>query len=112
MTRGKQMIVAALAALFLGLIVAPAAQAAGAANASTAPLAIDGYDPTLFFTRGTALRGKTTNVVEYEGATYRFRTKANKEQFAESPFRYLPQYDGYDAYGVFLGQVVKANPRL
>jgi hypothetical protein len=31
---------------------------------------------------------------------------------AHQPFRYLPQYPGHGAYGIFLSEVVKPNPRL
>jgi YHS domain-containing protein len=112
MVSTRRFLLVALATLTLGLSALSAAYAAGNHDAAPAPLAIGGYDPTLYFNRGTALRGKPDYVVEYKGATYRFRTEANKKEFVARPFRYLPQYQGLDAYGIFLGQIVKANPRL
>ncbi|NQV80329.1 MAG: sel1 repeat family protein [Alphaproteobacteria bacterium] len=109
--RGRFSLGLALAVLGMAIVFSPASVAAGA-DGSKSPIALDGYDPTLFFTRGAAIRGKQENAFEYEGATYLFRTEANKKEFAARPFQYLVQYDGYDAYGIFLGEVVTANPRL
>ncbi|MEQ8249144.1 MAG: YHS domain-containing (seleno)protein [Alphaproteobacteria bacterium] len=109
MLRGTILSILALA----GLCVAIAAPL-GAADrqGADAPLAVGGFDTTVYFDRGAAIRGRATNTVEYEGETYWFSTESNKKAFVAAPFRYLPQYDGYDAYGVFLGEVVAANPRL
>lgn len=113
MNRARHLIILALATASLGFASVQVTHAAGSGDgASTAPLAISGYDPTVFFTRGASARGKAQHVFEYEGATYRFLTDANKKEFARSPFRYLPQYAGHAAYGIFLGEVVKPNPRL
>jgi YHS domain-containing protein len=114
MHRLQRFVILALATVSLGFVSVQAVHAAGNRDdgASEAPLAISGYDATVFFSRGTSARGKAQHVFEYEGATYRFLTAANKKEFARRPFRYLPQYAGHAAYGIFLGEVVKPNPRL
>lgn len=72
--------------------------------AQTAPidengLAIGGYDVVAYFT-GDATPGSATYTIVHEGATYQFSSKSNLETFKTSPDQYLPQFDGYCAWGV------------
>lgn len=73
-------------------------------QAQTAPIddngvAIGGYDVVSYFSEG-AVKGVESYAVKHNDATYFFSTKANMEAFQESPAQYLPQYDGYCAWGV------------
>ncbi|NAS32522.1 YHS domain-containing protein [Flavobacteriaceae bacterium R38] len=62
-------------------------------------LAIGGYDVVAYFS-GVAKRGFESYSTKHNGATYYFSSEENKEAFKKSPKKYLPQYDGYCAWGV------------
>lgn len=72
--------------------------------AQTAPvdetgLAIGGYDVVAYFS-GEATQGSANYATTHEGVTYQFSTKVNLDSFKKSPTQYLPQFDGYCAWGV------------
>lgn len=62
-------------------------------------VAIGGYDVVSYFS-GAAKQGNKTYAAKHDGATYYFVSKANRAKFAQSPSMYLPQFDGYCAWGV------------
>lgn len=79
--------------------------------ATGAPLAIHGYDPVAFFTRGTATLGSAEHAYVHEGATYYFASKEHQQAFEANPERYTPAFGGYCAYGVSVGKKFDADPR-
>lgn len=62
-------------------------------------LAIGGYDVVSYFS-GAAKQGSKSYAVKHNGATYYFTNKANQNAFKKSPNSYLPEFDGYCAWGV------------
>ncbi len=66
---------------------------------STEAGAIKGYDPVAFFTDNKAVKGINEFTYEWNGATWHFASKKNKDAFAANPEKYAPQYGGYCAYG-------------
>ena len=62
-------------------------------------LAIGGYDVVAYFS-GKATRGTSKFSVKHNERKYHFSSKENKDAFAKSPVQYLPQFDGYCAWGV------------
>lgn len=62
-------------------------------------LAIGGYDVVAYFS-GAAQKGTATYKTTYNKATYHFASQDHLEAFQKSPKQYLPQYDGYCAWGV------------
>ncbi len=66
---------------------------------STDKGAIKGYDPVAFFTESKAIKGSDEFTYEWNGATWHFASKQNKEAFMANPEKYAPQYGGYCAYG-------------
>jgi len=75
----------------------------------TAPLAVDGYDVVSYFTAHKAQKGNTSHEIKHGGKTYRFISKEHMALFTKDPAKYLPQYDGYCAYGVLNGTKAKAD---
>ena len=80
---------------------APPARAVGHWNLEEG-LAIAGYDPVAYFPEGGAAPAKGDPGIAWTwgGATYRFATEANREQFKSHPARYEPAYGGWCAYAV------------
>ncbi|NDV42950.1 YHS domain-containing (seleno)protein [Flagellimonas sediminis] len=62
-------------------------------------LAIGGYDVVAYFS-GAAQKGSKSYTAKHNGATYYFASKANRDAFTKAPSNYLPQFDGYCAWGV------------
>jgi hypothetical protein len=75
-------------------------------------LAINGYDPVAFFTDGKPVVGDADFELRYGGAVWRFANIGNRAAFAAAPDIYMPQYGGYDPFGVARGIAVAGNPTL
>lgn len=68
--------------------------------------AISGYDPVAYFTEGKPIEGSDEFTTDYDGATWRFASQANRDTFIEDPERFAPQYGGYCAWAVDRKSVV------
>jgi hypothetical protein len=73
-------------------------------------VAIRGYDPVAYFVGGQPTAGSPDITAEYAGATWRFATTENRALFLLDPVKYAPQYGGYCAYGMTVGQKVPIDP--
>lgn len=69
-------------------------------SATAGELALKGYSPVSYFTEEKAEKGSEEFTSEYEGKTYQFTSAEQKKQFDGKPSKFLPQYDGFCAYGV------------
>ena len=66
-------------------------------------VALEGYDPVVFFTESSAAKGNPGIQSKHEGAVYYFKSEENKQTFAKNPEKYLPAFGGYCAYGASVG---------
>ena len=74
-------------------------------------VAIQGYDPVSYFSEHKAVEGKKEFAFKHEGATYYFKSAANKDLFAKNPSAYEPQYGGWCAYAMGeTGEKVEIDP--
>jgi YHS domain-containing protein len=86
------------------------------AHAQLAPvdenrLANGGYDLVAYFTDHIATKGKKEFTAEFKGVKYQFASQEHQQLFQQKPEAYLPQCDGYCAYGVAeKGRKVPVNP--
>lgn len=92
------------------LFAADEINASAGLTAEGSPLALHGYDPVAYFTAGAPTPGRADFAAEYEGVTYYFATKENRDAFAKQPGRYAPAYGGYCAFGVSVGKKFDGNP--
>ena len=74
--------------------------------------ALRGYDPVAYFTEHRPVEGSTEFTAEYQGSTFRFANKANRDAFAAAPARYAPQYGGYCAFGTAHGHKAAIDPAV
>jgi YHS domain-containing protein len=74
-------------------------------------LAVNGYDPVAYFTDGKPVEGSSDFETDYNGATWRFVSAANRDAFKADPARYAPQYGGYCAWAVAQGYTAKGDPQ-
>lgn len=73
-------------------------------------LAIRGYDPVAYFTDAKPVKGSDRFVHEWMGAKWQFASQDHLDRFKAEPAKYAPQYGGYCAYGIAVGNVVKIEP--
>lgn len=73
-------------------------------------VAIDGTDPVAYFTEGRPVPGRADLTAEWNDATWRFSTAANRDAFLANPARYAPQYGGYCAWAVAQGYTASTVP--
>lgn len=72
--------------------------------------AIRGYDAVAYHNAGKAIAGDPAYTFDWEGATWRFSSAANRDAFAADPVKYAPAYGGYCAYGTSNGYKVSTAP--
>ena len=72
--------------------------------------AIRGYDPVAYFTDSKPVKGSDKFVHEWMGAKWKFASQDHLDKFKADPAKYAPQYGGYCAYGIAVGNVVKIEP--
>lgn len=107
MRRRPLVIIAALATLAAGL---PFAGRADAVNAGFFGTAIKGYDPVAYFTEGRPVEGSRSFTHDWQGATWRFASAANRDRFAAAPEAYAPRYGGFCAWAVSQGYTADIDP--
>jgi YHS domain-containing protein len=66
---------------------------------NTNGIAIKGYDPVAYFIQHSALEGKDSIRMEWNGIIWKFASKENFDLFKLNPQKYAPAYGGYCAYG-------------
>ncbi len=72
---------------------------------------IKGYDPVAYHRDAKPLKGQAVYSAENTGITYHFVSAENQAAFEENPQKYVPEYGGYCAYAMSLGNVVDINPK-
>lgn len=73
-------------------------------------IAVDGTDVVSYFTDGAPVSGDAGITHDWNGATWRFSSEANRAAFAADPDAYAPQYGGYCAYAVAQGSTASTVP--
>lgn len=73
-------------------------------------IALQGYSPVSYIDLGLAQKGKTQFVSTYKGVKYYFTDARQKSKFDASPDKYLPEYGGYCAFGVYAGAKFRPDP--
>jgi YHS domain-containing protein len=71
---------------------------------------IHGYDPVAYITEGKAVKGDPQYQSSFGGATYYFKSSANKAAFDKEPANYAPQYGGYCAMAMTMGKLEDIDP--
>jgi len=86
------------------------AEAKTLVNVDSEGVGAHGYDPVAFFTQGKAIKGDSKWQSAYGGAIYYFQSVAAKDIFDKDPAKYAPQYGGYCAMAMTMGQLEDADP--
>ncbi|RDV05624.1 hypothetical protein DXH78_00690 [Undibacter mobilis] len=75
-------------------------------------LAISGFDPVAYFSRGQAVRGRPELERRVGGVIWRFENEGNRAVFAEQPEIYGPQFGGYDPVAIGRDTSVAGHPQI
>ena len=81
-------------------------------NVDNANVAIHGYDTVAYFTDGKPTKGNNEFEHEWEDARWLFSSATNLELFKANPQRYAPQFGGYCAGGLAVGEYANGDPEL
>jgi len=99
-----------LATTITGLAVASAAAANAPKVYANGGIAVDGTDVVAYFTQNAPVADSPEFTHEWNGATWRFVSAANKDAFAADPMAYAPQYGGHCAWAVSQGYTASTVP--
>ncbi len=66
-------------------------------------IAIKGYDPVAYFTKGRAMKGSEAFAHKWLGTPWHFANAKHRDLFAADPVKYAPQFGGYCSVGVAYG---------
>lgn len=73
---------------------------------------LGGYCPVAYFKADKPLMGSAEFASEYNGKTYYLVNAGAKELFDANPEKFLPEYDGYCAYGMTKGKKFPVDPTV
>ncbi|MEM1082637.1 MAG: YHS domain-containing (seleno)protein [Verrucomicrobiota bacterium] len=73
---------------------------------------LGGYCPVCYIAAGKAVEGKKEYAAEHEGKTYLFVNEEAIAAFKKEPSKYLPEYDGWCAYGMSKGKKFESDPTV
>ena len=104
----KQVII--FAALFTVFSFNLVAQDNKANNIDNSNIALQGYSPVSYADLGLAQKGVKTFKSEYKKIIYYFTSAEQKASFDKNPEKYLPQYGGFCAFGIYAGAKFRVNP--
>lgn len=96
----------------LGPGLRPALAASTRVSTDDAGNAIQGYDTRAYWVADVARSGSDSFVVTWRGATWRFGTQAEADQFAAAPASYAPQFGGFCTRAMSLKKVVDGDPEV
>jgi YHS domain-containing protein len=106
----KNLIKPLFVAVFVMTLTATQAQDKMANNIDNSNIALQGYSPVSYLDLGLAQKGVKEHKSEYEKVVYYFTSAEQKKTFDKNPKKYLPQYGGYCAFGVYAGAKFRPDP--
>ena len=86
------------------------AQDKKANNIDDSKIGLQGYSPVSYLDLGLAQRGLKQHKAVYKDIAYYFTSAEQKNKFTKNPERYMPQYGGFCAFGVYAGAKFRVDP--
>lgn len=96
--------------LAVGTSMVGYAQDKKANNIDDSKVALQGYSPVSYLELGLAQRGSKQHKSTYEGISYYFTSAEQKAIFERDPRKYMPQYGGFCAFGIYAGAKFRIDP--
>lgn len=79
-------------------------------NIDNSNIALQGYSAVSYADLGLAQKGVKDFKTEYKKVLYYFTSTEQKSTFDRNPEKYLPQYGGFCAFGVYAGAKFRPDP--
>ncbi|MGB1041895.1 MAG: YHS domain-containing (seleno)protein [Tenacibaculum sp.] len=79
-------------------------------NIDNSNIALQGYSPVSYLDLGIAQKGVKEHKSEYKKVVYYFTNAKQKQTFDKNPVKYLPQYGGFCAFGIYAGAKFRPDP--
>lgn len=79
-------------------------------NIDNSNIALAGYSPVSYADLGLAQKGVKEFKSEHEKIVYYFTSAEQKTTFDKNPAKYLPQYGGFCAFGIYAGAKFRPDP--
>jgi YHS domain-containing protein len=79
-------------------------------NIDNSNIALQGFSAVSYADLGLAQRGVKEFKTEHEGVVYYFTSDEQKASFDSNPSKYLPQYGGFCAFGIYAGAKFRVDP--
>ena len=79
-------------------------------NIDNSNIALQGYSPVSYADLGLAQKGVKEFKSTYKGIVYYFTSAEQKSIFDQQPEKYLPQYGGFCAFGIYAGAKFRPDP--
>ena len=89
-----------IAILSLVLVMTTNFMSAQTAPVETVKIANGGFDLVAYFTENHATTGNYAFAVDLDGVKYLFSSKEHQEAFKANPDKFMPQCDGFCAWGI------------
>ncbi len=86
------------------------AQDKKANNIDNSNIALQGYSPVSYLDLGIAQKGVKQFKSKHQNVVYYFTDAKQKTKFDRNPNKYLPQYGGFCAFGVYAGAKFRPDP--
>lgn len=98
--------------LVMAILVATTtfAQDNKANNIDNSNIALQGYSPVSYLDLGIAQKGLKQYKSEYKKVVYYFTSAEQKATFEKNPSKYLPQFGGFCAFGIYAGAKFRPDP--
>ena len=80
-------------------------------NIPSTGLALEGYCPVAYFAVNKSVMGKKEFTSTFKGVTYQFVSAEAKGVFDKNPKKYVPEYGGWSAFGMSIGDKFPVDPR-
>jgi len=79
-------------------------------NVDNSNIALQGYSPVSYLDLGIAQKGVKQFKSKHQNVIYYFTDAKQKATFDRNPNKYLPQYGGFCAFGVYAGAKFRPDP--
>ncbi len=79
-------------------------------NIDNSNIALQGYSLVSYLDLGLAQKGVKDYKVEHEKVVYYFTSAEQKATFEKNPGKYMPQYGGFCAFGIYAGAKFRTDP--
>ena len=106
----KSLIKSILGSLLILWSINISAQDKKALNIDDSKIALQGYSPVSYLDLGLAQKGSKDFKAVHLGVSYYFTSNQQVTKFKANPSRYLPQFGGFCAFGIYAGAKFRTDP--